>query len=535
MKPRDHTLASQGESRPSSLATKIAIGYVLAGCLWIGLSDAVVHSFVSDPEYLTKIQSVKGWFYVATTGVLLYFVLRKYFALQRDANREIERLASFPTMNPTPVIEVDSSGKITFQNQAATDFVRKIAQTENANVLFPEDIQQLVQTLGSGTQSHFHREVSLGGRTFAEEIYLVPALDSLRLYAEDITERRNIECEREAQARKLATIIDAVGIGITLSDETGKFELYNTQMHAITGYSRDEANESPDFLALLYPAAEDYQNATETINDVRRRGRIHDIETMIQCKNGIRKTVLLSSLVITSGDRNMFLSSYQDITGRKRIEDSIVASLREKEVLLKEIHHRVKNNLQVISSLLSLQEEQMSDVLPAPVFRASKDRVKSMALIHENLYRSPDLARIDFNDYLHTLTSSLASSFALKPALVAIDISCHNIFLGIDTAIPCGLIVNELVSNALVHAFPNGKGGRITVRLSRSESNRLTLTVRDNGVGMPHGFDINQSRSLGLDLVQTLTRQLNGSMEFNGRGGTEVTVQFSIPARSPAV
>src|SRR5262249_23486699 len=160
----------------------------------------------------------------------------------------------------------------------------------------------------------------------------------------------------------------------------------------------------------------------------------------------------------------------------------IRASLREKEVLLKEVQHRVKNNLQVIASLLSLQSERVLDEQARQMLKDSQNRVKAMALVHQKLYQSPDLAKIGFAQYIGELATNLFRSYAVRPETISLKVNVHDIFLGVDTAIPCALLINELVSNSLKHAFPDGRDGEIYIEF-RTDQEQYTLTVRDNGVG----------------------------------------------------
>ncbi len=216
-----------------------------------------------------------------------------------------------------------------------------------------------------------------------------------------------------------------------------------------------------------------------------------------------------------------------EIVRRQQAETQIRASLREKEVLLKEIHHRVKNNLQIISSLLNLQAEQMGGPENLGMFRESQDRVQSMALIHEKLYQSEDLARVDFSEYIQGLVSYLLRSYASQAGRVRPVVEVEEIFLGIDTAIPCGLVINELVSNALKYAFPDGRSGEVRVALRSDGEDRFTLTVGDDGVGFPDELDFRNTESLGLQLVITLVDQLEGSIELDRSGGTEFKMDFT--------
>ncbi len=226
----------------------------------------------------------------------------------------------------------------------------------------------------------------------------------------------------------------------------------------------------------------------------------------------------------------------QDITERKLAEETLqeaydelaklveerTRELREKEVLLKEIHHRVKNNLQVISSLVSLQADGSTDETVREVLRDVTYRVRSMALVHEKLYQSADLARIDFAEYARSLLGYLWRAHGAAAATVRLTLDLEPVSLPVDTAVPCGLILNELAGNALKHAFRGRSEGEVTVSLQSGEDGRIRLSVADNGVGLPAGFDWRQARSLGLRLVQMLSGQLGASVEVSGGEGTRV-------------
>jgi len=227
-----------------------------------------------------------------------------------------------------------------------------------------------------------------------------------------------------------------------------------------------------------------------------------------------------------SGKLEAIESVTRDVTDRVLTESQLKSSLEEKEVLLKEVHHRVKNNLQVISSLLNLQSSYVDDPHTRELFKESQNRVKSMAMIHERLYRSDDLMRIDFAEYIRGLVSDLFISYKSKSDGVQLRINVVESSIGIDAAIPCGLIVNELVSNALKHAFPNGRKGEIHIDFNRDDEG-FNLVVGDNGVGFPVGLDFRKTESLGLQLVNTLTDQIGGTIELDSSSGTEFRIASS--------
>ncbi|MFP5221412.1 MAG: sensor histidine kinase [Acidobacteriota bacterium] len=218
-----------------------------------------------------------------------------------------------------------------------------------------------------------------------------------------------------------------------------------------------------------------------------------------------------------------------EIIERQAVETALRASLSEKEVLLKEVHHRVKNNLQVVTSLLSLQSLRFENPQLVTAFQDSQARVRAMALVHEKLYRSKDLCRIDFASYLRELTGFLIQAYSPKNLSIMQEIDSEEFFLSVDTAIPCGLILNELVTNSLKHAFPGRSSGTVSPR-AWTEDGHAVLCVKDDGVGMPPGFDLNQPDTLGLQLVTNLARQLHGTLDMTtGPEGTAFTLRFPLP------
>lgn len=225
-------------------------------------------------------------------------------------------------------------------------------------------------------------------------------------------------------------------------------------------------------------------------------------------------------------------ASFLDISDRKQAENDIINSLKEKEILLKEIHHRVKNNMQVISSLLRLQSDYIQDEKSLELLNESQNRISSMALVHEKLYRSDDLAKILVSDYIKNLTDNIITYFkncdGNKNIIVSSDV--EDISLGVDEAIPCGLIINELITNTFKHAYPNADIGKIDIEFRRNGNENYKLILRDDGVGIPDDVDFKNSNSLGLRLVNTLVKQLHGTVEINRTNGTEFKIEFNEAA-----
>ncbi|WP_017720845.1 PAS domain S-box protein [Kamptonema formosum] len=218
-----------------------------------------------------------------------------------------------------------------------------------------------------------------------------------------------------------------------------------------------------------------------------------------------------------------------DITERTQAEEQLKGSLREKELLLKEVHHRVKNNLQVISSIFSLQSQYIEAPQILSILEDSQNRIASMALIHEKLYQSDTLAQIDFADYIQHLASNLFLSYNVNPEKIRTQVRVEHLCLSLDTAIPCGLLLNELVTNSLKHAFPGSRSGEIAIELSAVSGDQLRLVVRDSGIGFPESFDLQKTNTLGLRLIRVLTRQLRGKIEIYSRDGAVCELTFPLP------
>ena len=213
------------------------------------------------------------------------------------------------------------------------------------------------------------------------------------------------------------------------------------------------------------------------------------------------------------------------ITTRKETEDKLYNTVKEKEILLKEVHHRVKNNLQVISSILSLQASYVSDRKTLEILKESQDRIKTMSFVHESLYQDSDFSSIKLSDYVSTLAQNLIYSYKSDDFNIKLDTHFDEIFLNLYQAIPCGLIINELVSNALKHAFKKISKGKLSIHIYK-KANKILLNIGDNGIGMPDNINIENTETLGFQLVHALVDQLDGTIDVNNKNGTEYLIKF---------
>jgi PAS domain S-box-containing protein len=341
------------------------------------------------------------------------------------------------------------------------------------------------------------------------------AVEEKRRHAEEMM-RSSEQRYRALFQRNLA------GVYRTMLD--GRIMDCNDSFARVFGYaSREEVLSS--VATDLYRNEEDRKAFT---SELQEKHTVTNLEGSMKTKDGRPVWVLENASLVNDEDGTALIEgTLIDITERKLAEEQLKASLREKEVLLKEIHHRVKNNMQVISSLLSLQANRAHSQEVVDMFRESQTRVKSMALIHEKLYQSGDLARVDFGEYIRNLTGNLFRTYNVRS--VTLEISIDDIHFGVDVAIPCGLIINELVSNALKHAFPNGMAGRLFVGIHEIGEYAYKLRVADDGVGFPKGVSFDTTDSLGLQLVMTLAQQLHAKVKLDTqRGGSCFEIVFEV-------
>jgi len=278
---------------------------------------------------------------------------------------------------------------------------------------------------------------------------------------------------------------------------------------------------------LIHP--EDQKHVNSILKDALESKDGYEIEASLLHKDGHYLPVLSRGFITRdeTGNPIRVTGTNMDLFERKQAEEQIKASLKEKEVLLSEVHHRVKNNMQVIISLLRLQSSKIEDKRYAAMFKDSEDRIKSMALIHEKLYRTKDFAKIDFNDYAKGLANHLIRTYSAAAGKIRLNTNIEDIHIGFDKAIPCGLIINELISNSLKYAFPKGEKGEIKIVLRAINSHEVELTVRDDGIGLSKEMDIRKTESLGLQLVHILAEdQLDGTLSVDREEGAAFKIRF---------
>ncbi len=334
----------------------------------------------------------------------------------------------------------------------------------------------------------------------------------------------------ERLEERFRRLVEFSPIAKIMIDQRGRIEMVNVQAERLFGYERSEMLGQlieillPDRFRAVHPELrQSFFNETQS----RPMGAGRDL--FARRKDGSEFPVEIGLNPIETDEGPMVLSAIVDISDRKQKEMHIRAALQEKELLLGEIHHRVKNNLQVIDSLLDMQASRIDDPRAREVLLDSQNRVRSMALIHQTLYQSHDFARVDFASVIESLVPTLVGSYGIDTSRIYLDIKTDEVHLPINHAIPCGLIVNELVTNSLKHAFPPDRGGVIAISLQPLPENRVQLAIGDDGIGISEQIDLQQTHTLGLQLVQLLASQVQGDLAIQ-RCPARFTLTFALPA-----
>jgi PAS domain S-box-containing protein len=341
---------------------------------------------------------------------------------------------------------------------------------------------------------------------------------------EEVEHRKHSEKALLRENIFIQALFESVPGMLYVYDDQGTHIRHNKKHEEMTGYSAEELSHLNPL--SWYDDKADIVRVEAAINDVFTTG-YGEVEAPMRIKTGEKLLMHFTGSRLIMDGKKYFVGVGTDITARKQAEEKINASLLEKETMLKEIHHRVKNNLQVISSLLSLQSSYLQDEKAREMLQNSMDRVKIMAQIHTMLYQSEDLSRVDFGSFIRDLASRLQQSYGIAESPIQVHVDVVDVSLTIETSIPCGLILNELVSNTFKHAFPERRGGEIHISMTTA-GDRFVLTVRDNGIGFPESVDFRNTQSLGLELVNLLVGQMNGKIDMRIDGGTTWTIKFPV-------
>lgn len=438
--------------------------------------------------------------------------------------------------NPSLIFVKDWEGRFTLANQSLAevynttteDLIGKTDADFCFNSIDAEQYAQADRQVMQTLQPLFNLEESLTlaegtVRYFQSTKKPLLSADGQARYvlgvANDITHLKQTEAALQQKTEELEAFFSSNIDLLCIANTKGHFLRLNPEWERTLGYSLAEL-EGRSFLDLVHP---DDVELTLTTAQLAEQQLVLSFVNRYRHQNGSYRWLEWRS--VPRGDR--IYATARDITDRKQAETQLQASLKEKEILLKEVHHRVKNNLQIIYSLLRLQRRTLKDPQAVQSLLDSQGRIESIALVHEKLYRAGNLARVDFAEYIPGLAANLLSSYNTQSKRVALETAIDPITLDIDKAVPCGLIINELISNSLKYAFSSQDRGRIQVAMYTGEGAKITLLVKDDGVGLPPGFDLAQTNSLGLQLVQDFVDQLKGTIQINCSQGTEFSITFS--------
>jgi len=336
----------------------------------------------------------------------------------------------------------------------------------------------------------------------------------------DLSERKRLE-------ERFRRVVESAPNAMVMINQAGRIEMVNAQAERLFEYPRSEM--LGNLVEMLVPerfrAAHPGKRAL-FFGEPQSRPMGAGRDLYGRRKNGSEFPVEIGLNPLETEDGLMVLSSIVDISDRRQKEEKIQAALKEKDLLLGEIHHRVKNNLQVIHSLLNLQSSVISDPAVKTMLMDSQNRIQSMALIHQTLYQSNDFARVDFAGFLDILIPTLLTSYGQTSQTIDLKVNALHVNLPINSAIPCGLLINELITNSLKHAFPEQRKGAIEVDLRRLDNGMVLLVIADNGIGIPDSLDFNGGATLGLRLVTLLAQQLDGTLTINRHNPTRFSLEF---------
>ncbi|WP_414469055.1 CHASE4 domain-containing protein [Methanobacterium sp. ACI-7] len=331
-------------------------------------------------------------------------------------------------------------------------------------------------------------------------------------------------CNLQKGEERYRAIFENTGTAMIIINQNMDIKLVNNQFQQITGYLKSETENKKKLHDFILKESLDKINKHRNFREFKDKNQLNSYEIgLIHKNNEVRDFFATRGFI--PGTENVLISLI-DITEHKRAEDQIKASLKEKEVLLREIHHRVKNNLQIVSTLLALQSDEVEDEKILQNYKESENRIQSIALIHEKMYQSEDLSNIDFSGYITSLINDIFFSYGVSLGEIETEIDVPEYVFSIETSIPLGLIINEIISNSLKYAFKDINNPKITLKLRFIGENKFKLDIGDNGIGFPEDIDYKNTTSLGLQLVNALVEQIEGALELKKDIGTHFEIIF---------
>jgi PAS domain S-box-containing protein len=484
---------------------------------------AAVIPYIGNIIYIAQMSPVEGLdltpFAFTLTGILVALSIFRFKML------DIIPVAYnnlFSKMNSGAIV-IDSLKRVVEINQAAINLLK--IDTNIIGTNFEENLKQLNQIfpiIKNGSDVKIEIKID-NPKDMWLDLQITPLYKQnfqilgWLITFRNINPRKIAENSLQRSEKDYRDLVDNALVGIYKADYSGNIIFANDSIVKMFGYDSKEDIGNINISSLY----NDLDDRDIILNKLDSDGKLEEYEVEMIKKDGS----ILNILASASMNGETISGMTMDITDKKKAQNQIKRSLKVKDMLLKEIHHRVKNNLMVISSLLSLQSRYIKDEASKSIFKDSQNRARSMALIHELLYQSSDLKRINFGSYINKLTNELFSVYVTDPKKIKIDMDIDDVMLDINTAIPLGLIVNELVSNSMKHAFPNDKQGKIDILFKLDDGN-YSMIISDNGVGFPQDYNVENSDSLGLKIVNSLTEQIDGNIRIEIANGTRFIITF---------
>jgi PAS domain S-box-containing protein len=520
---------------PKADALKIASIYVLVSIIWIIVSDQILAITTTDTNFLFIMASIKGVIFVILTTILIYLLI--YTNLSSIKESDSRFLKAFNS-SPVAIALVHLKGQIIDVNDeylTLTGFKKKELYgktTTELNITTSKTIKALIKEFKEkGRINDFKIEINMKS---GEKRIVLATNEAITIdgenfnlnYLYDITHMekvRKLLIESEEKYREIFNNTRDIISLVSLSKDglPDKFLDMNEVGIKKLGYSKEE-------LLKMNPIEIMGSNETrESLNEAweKRQKYQYELQAYNISKDGKQFPVEISSHIFKLKGEPVILAVTRDITQRKKYEKELKSSLKQKEALLREVHHRVNNNLQIITSLLNLQSSKLEDGKSRDILMTSQSRIKSMAMIHDKLYKSQDLDSINIKNYLKEYISDIFSLYEVDKNIINYQMDVEDLNLGIDTAIPLGLVINELLINIIKYAFPKGQKGNINIEFNLKDD-IYTLIIEDDGVGLPENINPNNTETLGLQMANSLISQLEGTMEFSKDNGTKFKVIF---------
>ncbi|MBF0431927.1 MAG: PAS domain S-box protein [Fibrobacteria bacterium] len=487
---------------------------------WIGrYGEVALKGKESRFEQFTE--ALNKWFSVIVfspkTGQ--FATIFEDITVRKNIEKENESISRFPLENPNPVMRINERGTLLFANQASQPILKLWHCKEGATI--PDTYAELVKKILNKKEV---KEIELPVKNIIYSLFFAPILKDryVNIYAHDITERKKSE-------EKYQALINLAPDAIFLA-EAGTGILVDVNKHAETLIKRPMQELIGMHQTALHPK-EKLEEYSTLFQQVMSSDETSGVEALVVDSFGKHIPVEITSSIIDIYGKKHLMGIFHDVTSFKNQEDKLTTALKDKELLLQELHHRVKNNLNLLSSLFSLQSSYSDNNIVQQALLASKNRVFSIAHVYDLLFQTKSLSQLNIKTYMQQLLGHIYQSLSIPDVHIKSDVA--NINLPPDYIIPCGLLINELISNALKYAFKDSGDKatkQITISLLPKKGHKeIKLEVKDNGVGLPKDFASETSGSLGMRLIHILTKQLNGKLTISSKKGADFKIIFPIP------